>query len=119
MLSPRGLRSWPVRSNSGKSILDLSPEISSSRSVGTPNKDIWSDGSIAAIPKSRLHNEKFAVQDTLAHQTFMTESHDLMGDIPNYTNMKPSSRLARPWASAGPFDVEASHVRAHRSICSN
>ena len=36
-----------------------------------------------------------------------------MGDIPNYTNIKPSSRLVRPWASAGPLDVETSPVGTH------
>ena len=59
-------------------------------------------------------------QTSEADQTFMAEGHDLMGGIPNYTNMKPSSRLARPWASAGPLNVEAPHAHgrllgAHRS----
>ena len=28
------------------------------------------------------------------HQAFMAEAHDLMGDIPNYTNLKPVIQIS-------------------------
>jgi uncharacterized protein (TIGR02118 family) len=28
------------------------------------------------------------------HQAFMAEGHDLMGDIPNYTNVKPAIQIS-------------------------
>ncbi len=45
----------------------------------------------------------------------MVKDHDLKGDFPNYTDMRPSYRLAKHWVIAGPFNVEAPHMGTRRN----